>query len=56
MTRRDWARARAEGQRLRIIRLLEELGDIEPKEQCEKCGRWFDQVSSHEPHCDGPEH
>jgi hypothetical protein len=50
------ARARAEGQRLRIIRLLEELGDIEPKEQCEKCGRWFDQVSSHKPHCDGPEH
>jgi len=55
MTRRDWARARAEGQRLRIIRLLEELGDVEPKQQCPKCGEWFDAVASHEPHCDGPD-
>lgn len=46
---------RAEGQRLRIIRLLEELGDIDAKEQCETCGDWFDSVSSHKPHCDGPE-
>jgi len=46
---------RAEGQRLRIIQLLEELGDIEPKDQCPTCGEWFDQVSSHKPHCDGPE-
>ena len=53
--RRLRANARAEGQRRRIIRLLEQLGDIEPKEQCGKCGGWFEQVSSHEPHCDGPE-
>jgi hypothetical protein len=58
MTERDRRRrrqARAEGQRLRIIRLLEELGDIDAKEQCDKCGDWFDSVSSHKPHCDGPE-
>jgi len=47
--------ARAEGQRLRIIRLLEELGDIEPKEQCPACGEWFAQVSAHKPHCNGPD-
>jgi hypothetical protein len=55
MTRSDWETARAEGQRLRIIRLLEALGDMDSKEQCRKCGGWFDQVSSHEPHCDGPD-
>ena len=46
-------RARAEEQRLRIIRLLEELADAEPKDQCPKCGQWFDSVPSHLPHCDG---
>lgn len=55
MTRSDWETARAEGQRLRIIRLLEALGDMDSKEQCRKCGGWFDQASSHEPHCDGPD-
>ena len=53
--RRLRANARAEGQRRRIIRLLEQLGDIEPKEQCPACGEWFAQVSSHKPHCDGPD-
>lgn len=42
---------RAEHQRLRIIRLLEQLADRDEKEQCEKCGRWFDSVASHAPHC-----
>jgi len=46
--------ARAEGQRLRIVHLLEELGDVDEKEQCEQCGRWFVSVSSHKTHCDGP--
>jgi len=53
--RRLRAQARAEGQRVRIIRLLEALADVEQKEQCEQCGRWFASVSSHKPHCDGPE-
>jgi len=47
--------ARAEGQRRRIIALLEELADAEPQEQCSLCGRYFKQLSSHRPHCDGPE-
>ncbi len=47
-------RARAEGQRKRIIRLLEELGDVEPKEQCPACGEWFDNLGAHERHCSGP--
>lgn len=55
MARRDWQRARAEGQRLRIITLLEELGDIESKQQCRKCGDWYDNVNAHISHCSGPE-
>lgn len=55
MTRGSWRRARAEGQRLRIIRLLEKATDTESKEQCRKCGEWFANVSAHERHCDGPE-
>lgn len=46
---------RAERQRLRIIRLLEAAVDADHKEQCKSCGEWFDSVSSHKPHCDGPE-
>ncbi len=45
-------RARAEGQRLRIIRLLEELADVDEKEQCQGCGEWFARLSAHK--CDGP--
>lgn len=51
----EFARARAEGQRRRIIHLLEQLADADAKEQCERCGEWFAQVSSHDPHCDGPD-
>jgi len=47
-------RRRAEGQRLRMIRLLEVLADEDPKEQCPKCGEWFDNLAAHVPHCDGP--
>jgi hypothetical protein len=52
--RQDWATARAEGQRRRIIALLEELADADHKEQCRMCGEYFDRLSSHEPHCEGP--
>jgi len=52
--RSDWQAARAEGQRKRIIRLLEQLADEEPKEQCKMCGEWFDSLAAHEPYCDGP--
>lgn len=55
VTDRRRARARAEGQRKRLIWLLEELSDVDHKEQCPKCGEWFDAVASHEPHCDGPD-
>ena len=47
-------RARAEGQRLRIIRLLEQLADVDEKDQCQSCGDWFSNVGSHRQHCDGP--
>jgi hypothetical protein len=50
-TRRRRARRRAEGQRLRIIRLLEEIAEVDAQEQCEGCGDWFSQLSAHEPHC-----
>jgi len=51
--------ARAEGQRQRVITLLEAIGDtldadVDDKEQCPSCGRYFKQVHSHAPHCDGP--
>jgi len=52
--RPDLAQARAEGQRLRIIQLLEQTVEEDPKDQCRKCGEWFDSVASHKPHCDGP--
>lgn len=54
MDREDANRARAEGQRLRIIRLLESLADVEEREQCTACGEWFQNVGSHRQHCDGP--
>ena len=53
--RSDLAQARAEGQRRRIIRLLEQLCDEDEKSQCRICGRWFDNLSAHTRHCDGPE-
>lgn len=46
--------AREEGQRKRIIQLLEQLGDVEPKEQCPQCGEWFDNLGAHTRHCSGP--
>ena len=48
-------RARADGQRRRIIRLLETLADEDHKDQCQRCGEWFEQLSAHTPHCDGPD-
>lgn len=48
-------RARADGQRRRIIRLLETLADESHKDQCQRCGEWFEQLSAHTPHCDGPD-
>jgi hypothetical protein len=50
--REDWRAARAEGQRKRIIHLLEQLADEESKEQCRMCGEWFDSVAKHQPHCE----
>lgn len=52
--REDWRAARAEGQRQRIIMLLEQLADEDPKDQCKMCGDWYANLSAHEPHCDGP--
>lgn len=52
--RDDWRAARAEGQRKRIISLLEQLADEDPKTQCRMCGEYFDNLAAHEPHCDGP--
>jgi hypothetical protein len=49
--RQDWAAARAEGQRKRIITLLEALADAEPKDQCRYCGEYFDNLAAHTPHC-----
>jgi len=53
MNRPDANRARAEGQRLRIIRLLEQLTDADEKDQCPSCGNWYKRLSAHS--CDGPE-
>lgn len=53
--KRDRQRARLEGKLDRIISLLEDATDNGAKEQCHKCGDWFDNVSAHERHCDGPE-
>jgi len=55
MNRDDVNRARAEGQRLRIIHLLEELAGVDEQEQCRRCGEFFENLGSHEPHCSGPE-
>ena len=52
--RRDHAQARTEGQRKRIIELLEQVADGDPKDQCRQCGQWFDNLAAHERHCDGP--
>jgi hypothetical protein len=46
---------RAERQRSRMIRLLEELADVDHREQCPDCGEFFDGLAQHRPHCDGPE-
>ncbi len=48
-------RARAEGQRKRIIELLEKATESESKNQCPKCGQYFESVGLHSPHCDGPQ-
>jgi hypothetical protein len=53
--RDDWRAARADGQRKRIIALLETLADADSKDQCRMCGEWFDNVAAHKRHCDGPE-
>lgn len=53
--RDDWRAARADGQRKRIIRLLEQLADESSQEQCRMCGDWYDNLAAHKPHCDGPE-
>jgi len=55
MSRPEWQQARAEGQRLRIIELLEKATDTESMDQCPKCGDWFDNLGAHERHCSGPE-
>jgi len=55
MNDRRLREARAERQRLRIIRLLEAAADVDHKDQCESCGEFFASVSSHKPHCDGPD-
>ena len=49
----DNYKKRAEFQRKRIIYLLEELADVDHKQQCKWCGSWWDNISAHEPHCDG---
>jgi len=46
---------REERQRLRIIALLEQAVDADAKDQCPDCGRFYKSVSSHRPHCDGPD-
>lgn len=47
-----------DGLRRRQVELLEAIADaldadVADKEQCDECGEWFRQVSSHAPHCDG---
>lgn len=54
MTQNDWLEARAEGQRRRIIELLEDLAGVDAMDQCPKCGEWFDNLGAHKPYCDGP--
>lgn len=54
MNREDANRARAEGQRKRIIELLEELADVDPKVQCPRCGDYYDNLGAHKRHCSGP--
>jgi hypothetical protein len=52
--------ARAEGQRRRLITLLEALADAvdadvrTDAEQCPRCGQYFARLSAHRDHCDGP--
>jgi len=46
---------RAERQRLRIIRLLEQAAGAEEKEQCPDCGRFFKGLAQHRGHCEGAE-
>lgn len=46
------------GLREREIELLEAIAvavdaDVDEKTQCERCGRWYKQVSSHTRHCEG---
>lgn len=47
------AQALRDGDRKRIIELLEELSDADHKEQCPLCGDYFKGVSQHKTHCDG---
>lgn len=47
------------GLRERQVELLEAIAmaldaDVAHREQCERCGQWFEQLSSHTRHCDGP--
>lgn len=47
------------GLREREIELLEAVADavgadVDSRDQCEKCGQWYKQLSSHRPHCEGP--
>jgi len=53
MNDRRLREVRAERQRLRIIRLLEEAADADHKDQCPDCGQFFSAVAQHRPHCDG---
>jgi len=46
---------RAERQRSRMIRLLEELADVKHERQCADCGEFFSGLAQHRPHCDGPD-
>lgn len=60
MNRSDAREARAEGQRRRIVQLLEAMvaaagGDVADVEQCATCGGYYKSVSSHKQHCDGPQ-
>jgi hypothetical protein len=58
MTERERRRrheARVEGSLQYIASLLEDVAGVDDREQCPTCGKWFKQVSSHRPHCDGPE-
>jgi len=56
MNDRRLRQLRAERQRHRMIRLLEELADADHKDQCPDCGAFFKSLPQHRPHCDGPDY